>query len=169
MGIGGQLMGKYKYIELNRLIGFLKYKFKNTLNKKYCMTILTWQDGDYFKGLCLDDGGIIEKHLGLFVNKPLGKKFGNINELLNELNIYSEIPFFHSVNGNYKLFWDVYLYFDNYLIIYNVYLKRCYFKKYKNIFDKIFECFRDGPIWINEKQLELENYNPWTNYNNKEK
>jgi len=158
-------MGKYKNIELNRLIKFLEYKFKDK-NKKMSLTILTWQDGDYFKEICNEDGGYIPKHLELFINKPLGKKYKSIDELINTIKIYSEIPYFHSANGNYKLFYDIYLYFNEYHIIYNIYLKRCYFKKYKNILDKFMESFTDIPKWINENQLKLENYNCWDNYKN---
>lgn len=157
-------MSEYKDIELNRLIEFLNYKFNNITNKKYYITILTWQDGDYFKEICMEDGGIIERHLYLFQNKPIGKRFNNINELIDMLIIYSEIPYFHSKNGNYKLFYDVYLYIGNYILIYNFYLKRCYFLKLRNIFDKIFYSFNSLPKWVNEKQLELENYNSWAEY-----
>jgi len=56
---------------------FLNLLEKTCLSKEkpnIFISILTWQDGDYFEGLCKEDGGIIQEHLTFFKEKPLGKK-----------------------------------------------------------------------------------------------
>ena len=156
-------MKEYKHIELSHIIRFIKGKYYNSKNK-IIMTILTWQDGDYFEEICNEDGGIIPEHLDFFKNKPLGKNIYDIDELILYLLEYAKTPYFHSVNGNYKLFYDVYLSFKDYIIIYNYYLKQCYYKEIKTVFDKIkynFFGMTPDPKWINENQLKLENYNCW--------
>ena len=162
-------MKEYKSIKFPNFMKFLKYKF-NTNNKKIIMTVLTWQDGDYFEEICNEDGGVIKEHLFFIKNKPLKKKLDNIENLLFELRKYEKLPYLHSVNGNYRIFYDIHLWINNCVMVYNIYLNQCYYKEGKNIFDKIkYGLFGVGinPKWINENQYELEikGYENWLRKN----
>ena len=133
--------------------------FRDILNslEKLCVhdcklkiTILTWDDGDYFEQLCEEDGGIIPEHVNFFKNKPLNKKVENYYDLQKIFNLAKKIPYLSSKNGNYKLFYDIHLTINRHYLCYNVHMNKCFYR-YRNIFQHF---------------LGILIFPEWHNYNN---
>jgi hypothetical protein len=130
------MKGQYVSISFNNYINSLKKVFLLKKNSRIIITVLTWQDADYFDDLCSDDGGTIPEHINFFNNKPLAKKISIFNDLNEYLYSAKKIPFLTSKNGNYKLFYDIHIWINRYYFCYNIFLKKCFFK-YLNTFQRI--------------------------------
>ena len=130
------MKGKYETVNLNDLLCHLEKLCSSKEKNRISITILTWQDGDYFEELCEEDGGIILEHLNFFKNKPLGKKLDNFTDLKQMLNFAKEIPYLTSKNENYKLFYDIDIWIDRHYFCYNIYLNKCFYR-FQNIFQYI--------------------------------
>jgi hypothetical protein len=127
------MKGEYVSMDFNNYINSLKKGFLIKKNSKIIITVLPWQDADYFEELCNDDGGTITNHMKFFKNKPLDKKISTLSDLNGYLNLAKEIPFLTSKNGNYKLFYDIHVWINRYYFCYNIFLEKCFFK-YLNLF-----------------------------------
>jgi hypothetical protein len=117
------------------LLDYIK-KYKNNNKNKIRMSILGWEDGDYFIELCKEDGGVIDEHLAIFNNI---KKFQNITDweqLVFKLTILNKNPYLKSKNGNYKFHYDLHLWVNDYYLIYNYFLQNLIIKKL-NFLEKI--------------------------------
>jgi len=156
------MKGYYGTVKFNDLLCSLEKLCSSNEKHRISITVLTWQDGDYFEGLCEEDGGIISEHLNFFNNKPLCKKIDNFTELKLMLNLAKEIPYLTSKNGNYKLFYDIHIWINRHYFCYNIFLNK-YFYRFQNIFQYI---LYSGilPEWINQ---EMESYNVWENKSEK--
>lgn len=53
------------------------------------VSLIGWQDGDYFKELSEEDGGVIAEHYQIFKNLPLGKKVDRetLNKIIDRFHI----------------------------------------------------------------------------------
>jgi hypothetical protein len=139
-------------------IGF--YDFMNSLDcnfnviKNITVSILTWPDSYYFKELSEDDGGVIIEHYNFLQNLPLGKKLSSINELKNTITIASKIPYLRSINGNYKVFYDIHIWINNFYYCYNIHLNK-YFYKEMNILEKLLHplVIPDWQTWGNINRI----------------
>jgi hypothetical protein len=89
----------------------------------FSISIIGWEDGDYFKELCEEDGGLIEEHFEFFSSKPLGKNIKSLKTLIDEIIKFQRFPYLSSVNGNYQYNWDLHIWIKNNLTIYNAELK----------------------------------------------
>ncbi len=118
-----------------------KNQFISKVNKlfgsedKFWVSIFGWQDGDYFKKLCEEDGGVITEHYQIFKNLPLNKKV-NRRELEILIDRFQLIPFLTSKKGNYKFHYDLHVWSKNYYMVYNSHLGKLMVKKL-NVLDKI--------------------------------
>ena len=100
------------------------------------VSLIGWQDGDYFKELSEEDGGVIAEHYQIFKNLPLGKKVDR--ETLNKIiDRFQQVPYLTSHNGNYKFHYDLHIWSKKYYMVYNSYLKKLIIKKL-NLLDKMF-------------------------------
>jgi hypothetical protein len=127
------MKGQYISIDFNDFINLLKKFFFLKKNSRIDITVLTWEDANFFEDLCNDDGGTIPEHINFFNNKPLDKRINVFNDLKEYLYSAKKIPFLTSKNGNYKLFYDIHIWINRYYFCYNVFLKKCFFK-YLNMF-----------------------------------
>lgn len=107
--------------------------FKNV--EDFRVSIIGWQDGDYFKELCEEDGGIIAEHYQIFKQLPLSKKV-NREELNIMIEKFQRFPFLKSENGNYKFHYDLHIWSKKYYLVYNSYLQKLIIKKL-NFLEKI--------------------------------
>ena len=111
------------------------------------ISIIGWQDGDYFEELCNENGGIDKFSLDLFKNKPTSEKIDSKETLKKKIIEFQRTPFLISNNGNYCYDWDMYIWFDRSLIIYNARLKKAEIHTQ----NKIESLFGMGylPSWLN--------------------
>jgi hypothetical protein len=130
------MKGKYVSLKFENLIKLLKKACQNDHSDRIFITILTWQDGDYFEELCEEDGGVIEEHLYFFKKMPLAKKLKDFADLKDELCGLKKMPYLSSKNANYKLFYDIHIWVNKYYFCYNIYFNRCYYRL-QNIFQYI--------------------------------
>ena len=143
------MKGYYGTVKFNDLLCSLEKLCSSNEKHRILIGVSTWQDGDYFEGLCEEDGGIIPEHLNFFKNKPLGKKIDNFTELKLMLDLAKEIPYLTSKNGNYKLFYDIDIWINRHYFCYNIFLNK-YFYRFQNIFQYIL-CLAILPEWINQE------------------
>jgi hypothetical protein len=124
-----------KQIEIGS-IRFLE-KIENLFDKEneFRVSIIGWQDGDYFKELCDEDGGVVDEHYQIFNNLPLSKKV-NQYELNGIIKKFQDIPYLTSINGNYKFHYDLHIWSKKYYLVYNSNLQKLLIRKLK-ILDKI--------------------------------
>lgn len=141
--------GYYISANFNDFLNLLEKMCSNRKKQKIFLSILTWQDGDYFEDLCEEDGGINQEHLAFFKNKPLGKKIDCFSNLKKILDSAKKIPFLSSKNGNYKLFYDIHILINRHYFCYNIYLNK-YFYRIQNFFQYILGMFV-FPEWIDIK------------------
>ena len=87
------------------------------------ISILGWQDGDYFKELCEEDGGMHAEHLKFFQNMPLGQRveFRRLKEIIDFMET---TPYLRSIGGNYKFNYDLHVWSDNSYVVFNSAKKR---------------------------------------------
>ena len=112
----------------------------------YFISVIGWQDGDYFEELCEENGGIGKEKIELFRNKPLGKKIQDYASLVKEIKVFQKNPFLESNNGNYRYSWDLYLWFGKHHLIYNAELKKAEIHKL-NFIERLFKACKQ-PIWL---------------------
>ena len=136
------------YKNIKRKDIFRKVKELSKGSEYIYISVLGWDDSDYFIDLCKEDGGINSYELELFEKLPISKKI-NISNLPNVIKQYSECPILSSSNGNYIFNYDLHIWNKSYYIVYNFRLEKAYIKKMnflENIFKKGIQ-----PIWQNEK------------------
>ena len=120
--------------------------------EKSAVSILGWEDGDYFVDLCKDDGGISESDIKLFKGKYLGKKFNTKTELIKEITRFQKKPFLISKKGKYRYDWDLHIWIGNKLIIYNVDIQRVDYHNL-NFIEKLFGVGKT-PSWIKKTNAQ---------------
>jgi len=129
--------GYYLSANFNDFLNLLEKTCSNKEKLNIFISIITWQDGDYFEDLCNEDGGVIQEHLTFFKEKTLGKKIDGFSNLKMILDAAQKMPYLSSKNGNYKLFYDIHILIDRHYFCYNIYLNK-YFYRIQNIFQYIF-------------------------------
>jgi hypothetical protein len=140
---------KYTDIENSQVIELFKSLFV-PISSNLSYTFIGWQDGDYFKEICQEDGGTIEQHLKRFNNMFIIFKIIDLNKLLAAVHDFQQFPCLTSVGENYKYHYDMHIWSDNYYVVYNSFLKMLLLKK-RNIINRVF-----SPIIIPDWQkIEL--------------
>jgi len=128
---------------------FFLYLIKTSIaTDKYSVSILGWEDGDYFNELCNDNGGPKGHSVELFKNMPLGITFSNIYDLKVSVMKYCDEKYLGSKNGLYKFIFDIYVWQSRKFYIYNPYLNKL-FKCTLNVFE-ILIGNAISPPWIND-------------------
>ncbi len=97
-----------KYFDNQSFVSFLEKELES--DGKFYIRILTWEDGDGFLDLCDEDGGLKNNQLAIFESKEKVYKFTKKIELLHKLQEYIELKSFSSVNGMYKLGFEIYIF-----------------------------------------------------------
>jgi hypothetical protein len=124
-----------------KIIDLSNKEFYNYLDEKIktkeliIISTIGWQDGDYFQQMCNEDGGIDNECFEIFKKMKLGEKIGK-DELKCRILIYNKFPFLHSINSNYKYYYDIHIWTNNNYIIYNFFLNKIIIKK-TNFFEKL--------------------------------
>lgn len=113
------------------------------------ISLIGWEDGDWFFKLCEEDGGIIPEHYKFFKTMPLGLRMNNRNELKAKIIEVFDKPFLQSHNGKYKFHYDLHVWMGKFYFVYNAYLKKIIIKKL-NIFNRLLGCCI-LPSWQNKK------------------
>ena len=116
---------------------------------KSTISIIGWQDGDYFEELAQENGGISNFDIEYFKNKPLGKKLFSKVQLKNEIIRFQNSPVLVSNNGKYRYDWDLYIWIDKKLIIYNADLQFCEIHNL-NLIGKLIQIGKT-PSWLKER------------------
>lgn len=106
-----------------------KIKSLEKSKNKISINLIPWNDYHYFKELCIEDGGVIDKYLDIYNNLNNVIKIKNVKELIDEIKKCDSYPYLHSNQGKVKLFYDLHIWINNYYIIYNPYHKKFYYKK----------------------------------------
>ena len=126
---------EYTEMDFHTFLHSVKKVFlQNEEEISFC--ILTWQDAANFEESCEDDGGIIQEHLDFFNNLPFSTGIKCFEDLVKELLPAKSIPYLTSQNGNYKLFYDIYVWVGRYYWCYNVYREKVFHRKF-NFFQKL--------------------------------
>lgn len=150
-----QIQDEVKTVEFLKSI-IDKYNYKN----KITVTILGWQDGNWFEELCKENGGIKPNSLELFKGLPIAKKFTDINQFKDLIYAYCNERYLGSISGNYKFIFDIYVWHKKNLWIYNPYLEKMIYKEL-NYFEWLTGS-SDEPPWIdhnlvlNEKNQKMK-------------
>jgi hypothetical protein len=145
------MKGYYISTTFNDFIDLLEKICLSEKKLKISITFLAWQNGDYFKEFCEEDGGIIQEHLIFFKEISLGKKVNcfSVNyfsDLKMILDSARKITFLSSKNGNFKLFYDIHILLNRHYYCYNIYLNKYYYR-FQNFFQHILSMFV-FPEWI---------------------
>ena len=114
-------------------------------NEEFYISVLGWNDGDYFKELCNENGGCDEKALLIFESLPIGKKV-NIGAFITLVKNYFKYPVLKSSNGKINFNYDIHIWTKEHYIVYNFLLKKISIKK-MNFFQKIFKP-SSVPNWV---------------------
>ena len=113
---------------------------------KISISIIGWQDGDFFKELCLENGGFQKDSVELFEKIPFIEDYSNFENFKQDFQSFSVCEFIGSANLKYKFVYDIEIWIDKNYWIYNPYLHRMKYKKL-NYFEKLFG-FSKLPDWI---------------------
>ena len=139
-------------IEINAFFKDVEEKWK--VKQPGILTILGWQDGNWFKVICDENGGAKNNSMELFENIPVSMKVNSYTDFFEEVEPYCKEVWIGSKNDNYKFIYDIYLWQDKYHWIFNPYLKKLILKRIV-FWDKFFgRLIR--PQWIDEN-LILQN------------
>ncbi len=90
----------------------------------FSITLLGWQDGDYFRRLCEEDGGVIPDHYAFFKKFPVGLVLKSKQELMKQVTEAIAKPYLSSRNGNYRYQYDIHIWAGRYYFVYNGFVKR---------------------------------------------
>lgn len=110
---------------------------KKISKKKYIyISVLGWNDMDYFKELCEENGGCDDLALIIYDDLPLSKKVF-LEEFYQILKKYIKYPILKSNNGKVKFYYDLHMWVSGYYMIYNFHIEKLLIRK-MNFFEKIF-------------------------------
>lgn len=91
------------------------------------ISIMGWEDGDYFVELCINDGGIGNEEESFFKRLPLIEKVGI--EKFKSLSTFMESsPLLKSVGGNVVYQYDLHIWYGKFYFVFNTFKKQ-YLKK----------------------------------------
>jgi len=98
------------------LITFLRDAW---LPKGATISIFSWEDGDYFDSLVLENGGCDEAAISFFKSFPLGMRLQSFDDLLGWIGKCDQYPVIESKNGNYRVQYDLHIWIGSLQIAYN--------------------------------------------------
>jgi hypothetical protein len=117
-------------------------------NQEFYISVLGWDDGDYFKELCSENGGCSERELLIFDNFPVGKKV-DMAAFVSIVENYFNYPKLKSSNGKIIFMYDIHIWTKEYYAIYNFYFEKISVER-MNFFEKLFKPSK-VPNWVNNE------------------
>ena len=125
-------------MEINLKKEELFSKVKSILTRDYLyVTVLGWNDMDYFEELCQENGGCSDDALSIFYNLPLAENV-LIKDFEDFIKKYLKYPFLESDNKKIKFNYDLHMWTTKYYLVYNFYLEKMIIKE-MNFIEKIFK------------------------------
>lgn len=125
-------------MEINLKKEELFSKVKSILTRDYLyVTVLGWNDMDYFEELCQENGGCSDDALSIFYNLPLAEKV-LIKDFEDFIKKYLKYPVLESDNKKIKFNYDLHMWTTKYYLVYNFYLEKMIIKE-MNFIEKIFK------------------------------
>lgn len=130
-------------IKLKKEDLFFEVKKRSSKNHLY-ISVIGWNDMDYFKELCEENGGCDNEVLIIYNNLPLSKKV-TLVEFNSILKKYIQYPILKSNNGKVKFNYDLHIWIDEYYMIYNFHIEKLLIKKI-NFIERILKSTK-VPSW----------------------
>lgn len=112
--------------------------------------IQTWQDGDGFIDKTKDDFGITDEQKNSFYKKNLHYIIKERQDLIDSIMNFLELKCFKSINGVYKLGFEIYVVCKEKYYVFCPLLEKGYYGKL-NLFNRIIGFISNKEPWENEK------------------
>lgn len=109
------------------------------------ISVLGWEDGDYFIELCMEDGGIELEIESIYKQLPIIRKI-NKDKFLRLLEKLTSNPQLSSKNGNVIYNYDIHLWQRKKYYVFNLFVKK-FLEKDLNLLQRVFKPL-SNPKWI---------------------
>ncbi len=116
--------------------------------KKIGISIIGWQDGDWFLSLCNEHGGPKKNAVEMFEQMPIRKTFSDFSSFVNFVQPYCEVKCLGSIDEEYQFIFDIYIWTGKKLWIYNPYLEKL-LQRMPGIIDRLLGRL-PSPPWFDE-------------------
>jgi len=129
------------YRPFKKITDIINLKDKESIN----ISVLGWEDGDYFLELCKEDGGIDLEMESIYRQLPIIRKI-NKYDFLRLLQKLESNPQLHSKNKNVTYNYDIHIWQGKKYFVFNLFVKE-YFEKDLNFLQRVFKPLTN-PNWI---------------------
>jgi hypothetical protein len=134
----------YRACEGSEFLAFLEERVSEE-DGPFSMSLLGWQDGQYFKELCEEDGGAVPEHIAFYRALPLGLRLNSKGDLVRRVSEAVEKPYLTSRNGNVRFHYDIHIWTKRCYFVYNTFVRQLWTGK-RNLLSRLLSPVRK-PAW----------------------